>query len=122
MGGLKSIDRFEIEGFHNIRNLIIEYANKKYSEGEDITPLSIAVFGSPGSGKSYGVKQIAKSLKACNIKTDTVNVAQIGSDDELGAAFQKVRDIVFEDKLPLVFFDEFDSGELKWLKNFLMPM
>jgi hypothetical protein len=33
-----------------------------------------------------------------------------------------VRDIVFEDKLPLVFFDEFDSGELKWLKNFLMPM
>ncbi|MDR2120503.1 MAG: hypothetical protein LBP64_06480, partial [Tannerella sp.] len=37
-------------------------------------------------------------------------------------AFQKVRDIVFEDKLPLVFFDEFDSGELKWLKNFLMPM
>jgi hypothetical protein len=51
-----------------------------------------------------------------------VNVAQVGSDNELGAAFQKVRDIVFEDKLPLVFFDEFDSGDLKWLKNFLMPM
>jgi hypothetical protein len=122
MGGLKSIDRFEIEDFHNIRNLIIEYANKKFPEGEDITPLSIAVFGSPGSGKSFGVKQIAKSLKECNIKTDTVNVAQISSDDELGATFQKVRDIVFEDKLPLVFFDEFDSGDLKWLKNFLMPM
>ncbi|MDR1676140.1 MAG: hypothetical protein LBR86_06715 [Tannerella sp.] len=143
MGGLKSIDRFEIEGFHNIRNLIEAYANKKFSKGEDITPLSIAVFGSPGSGKSFGVKQIAKSLGDSNnktdtvnvaqtgsddelgtafIKTDTVNVAQTGSDDELGAAFQKVRDIVFEDKLPLVFFDEFDSGELKWLKNFLMPM
>ncbi|MDR1594503.1 MAG: AAA family ATPase [Prevotellaceae bacterium] len=122
MGKLKSIDRFEIEGYHNIRNLIIAYAGKKFSEGEDITPLSIAVFGSPGSGKSYGVKQIAKSLRECNIKTDTVNVAQISSDDELGAAFQKVRDIVFEDKLPLVFLDEFDSGDLQWLKNFLMPM
>jgi hypothetical protein len=122
MGGLKSVDRFEIEGFHNIRNLIVEYANKKFAKGEDIAPLSIAVFGSPGSGKSFGVKQIAKSLNECNIKTDTVNVAQVGSDNELGAAFQKVRDIVFEDKLPLVFFDEFDSGDLKWLKNFLMPM
>jgi hypothetical protein len=122
MGKLKSIDRFEIEGYHNIRNLMIEYANKKFSEGEEITPLSIAVFGSPGSGKSFGVKQIAKSLKECNIKTDTVNVAQISSDDELGATFQKVRDIILEDKLPLIFFDEFDSGDLKWLKNFLMPM
>jgi len=122
MGGLQTIDRFEIEGFHNISNLIVEYANKKFAKNEDITPLSIAVFGSPGSGKSFGVKQIAKSLQECNIKTDTVNVAQISSEEELGAAFQKVRDIVFEDKLPLVFFDEFDSGELKWLKNFLMPM
>ena len=122
MEGLKTIDRFEIEGFHNIRNLIVEYANKKFSEGEDVTPLSIAVFGSPGSGKSFGVKQIAKSLKECNIKTDTVNVSQISSDEELGAAFQKVRDITLKDKLPLVFFDEFDSRELEWLKNFLMPM
>jgi hypothetical protein len=121
IGGLKTIDRFEIESFNNIRNLIVEYANKKFSEKEDITPLSIAVFGSPGSGKSFGVKQIAKSIGG-NIKTDTVNVAQISDEDELGAAFQKVRDIILEDKLPLVFFDEFDSGELKWLKNFLMPM
>ncbi|GHT67355.1 hypothetical protein AGMMS50239_30380 [Bacteroidia bacterium] len=121
IGGLKTIDRFEIESFNNIRNLIVEYANKKFSKGEDITPLSIAVFGSPGSGKSFGVKQIAGSISG-NIKTDTVNVAQISNEDELGAAFQKVRDIILEDKLPLVFFDEFDSGELKWLKNFLMPM
>ena len=122
MGGLKTIDRFEIEGFHNIRNLIAEYADKKFSEYEDVVPLSIAIFGSPGSGKSFGVKQIAKSLKDCNIKTDTINVSQISKDEELGAAFQKVRDIILEDKLPLVFFDEFDSCELRWLKNFLMPM
>jgi len=33
-----------------------------------------------------------------------------------------VRDVTLKGKLPLVFFDEFDSDELKWLKSFLMPM
>lgn len=41
------------------------------------------------------------------------------------AAFHKVRDLSLEEKIPLVFFDEFDSafeGKLGWLKYFLSPM
>jgi len=44
----------------------------------------------------------------------------------LSAAFHKVRDVILEGKLPLVFFNEFDSGRdglpLGWVKSFLMPM
>jgi len=118
IGGLKSIDRWEIEAFHNIRNVILEYSKSKEQQ-----PLSIAVFGTPGSGKSFGVKQIAKSLLGKDALGDvTFNVSQFSDETDLGAAFQQVRDIILKGKLPLVFFDEFDSDERKWLKYFLMPM
>ena len=41
------------------------------------------------------------------------------------SALHRVRDIALEGKIPLVFFDEFDSafeGKFGWLKYFLAPM
>ena len=120
-GALTTIDRWEIESYQNIRNLIITYTNS-----ENLRPLSIAVFGSPGSGKSFGVTQIAKNVLPGKIEKLEFNVSQFTSSADLSASFQKVRDIVLEGKLPLVFFDEFDSERnnlpLGWVKNFLMPM
>ena len=119
-GGLTTVDRREIEAFQNIRNLIVEY-----NCGDTVKPLSIAVFGAPGSGKSFGVKQIAKTLLK-NVVPLEINVSQLTNQTDLVAAFHSVRDIVLESKLPLVFFDEFDSSmdgrPLGWLKSFLMPM
>lgn len=119
-GKLTTIDRREIEAFQNIRNLMV-----KYAAGKSVRPLSIAVFGAPGSGKSFGVKQIAKTLLS-NVEALEINVSQLTSQDDLSAAFHSVRDIVLKGKLPLVFFDEFDSSRdgvlLGWLKSFLMPM
>lgn len=121
LGGLTTIDRWEIEAFQNIRNLIIGYV-----EGRSPRPLSIAVFGSPGSGKSFGVTQIAKNVLPGQVEKLEFNVSQLSGPSDLGAAFQKVRDVRLEGKLPLVFFDEFDSDRdglpLGWIKSFLMPM
>jgi len=121
MGALTTIDRWEIESYQNIRNLILGYAN-----GDAIRPLSIAVFGSPGSGKSFGVTEIAKNILPGKIEKLEFNVSQFISPADLSAAFQKVRDVILEGKLPLVFFDEFDSDKdgiaLGWIKSFLMPM
>lgn len=116
-GALTTIDRWEIESFRNICNLIVNY-----TDSDSVRPLSIAVFGTPGSGKSFGVTQIAKNILPGKVEKLEFNVSQFTDNADLGAAFQRVRDVILEGKLPLVFFDEFDSDNLKWLKTFLMPM
>lgn len=121
LGALTTVDRWEIEAYQNIRNLILSFA-----KGETTRPLSIAVFGAPGAGKSFGVTQIAKNIMPGKVEKLEFNVSQFVSLANLSSAFHKVRDVVLEGKLPLVFFDEFDSGKdglpLGWVKSFLMPM
>jgi len=120
-GALTTIDRWEIEAYQDIRNLIISYAHSEESK-----PLSIAVFGTPGSGKSFGVTQIAQNIMPGRIEKLEFNVSQFTNATDLGNSFQKVRDAIVMGKLPLVFFDEFDSERdgtaLGWIKSFLMPM
>lgn len=121
-GNLLTVDRQEIESYRSIRNLVAEYAGQK----QVARPLSIAVFGTPGSGKSFGVTEMAKSLLPGQIEPITFNLSQFDSPDELLGALHQVRDIGLGGKLPLVFWDEFDSslGEtpLGWLRYFLAPM
>lgn len=120
-GNLKTVDRTEIESYRSIKNLMVEYVNTKNA----VRPLSIAVFGTPGSGKSFGVTEVASSIAPGLIKKINFNLSQLQTLDDLISAFHKVRDLSLEGKLPLVFFDEFDSNfdtNLGWLKYFLAPM
>lgn len=120
-GNLKTVDRAEIEGYRSIKNLISEYLALQKA----VRPLSIAVFGTPGSGKSFGVTEIASSIAPHLIEKLDFNLSQFKDPADLVAAFHKVRDLSLDGKLPLVFFDEFDSafnGKLGWLKYFLSPM
>lgn len=120
-GKLLTLDREEIESFQSIRNLMSEYMEKT----EVNAPLSIAVFGPPGSGKSFGVTELALSLDQKRVEKIEFNVSQFTSIADLASAFHKVRDLVLKGKIPLVFFDEFDTafdGKLGWLKYFLAPM
>lgn len=119
-GKLITADRNEIESYHSIKNLMQEYLKKP-----TIIPLSIAVFGYPGSGKSFGVKQIAKTISE-NIETKEYNLSQFQSPKDLLDAFHIVQSISLSGKIPLVIFDEFDCNLDKerygWLKYFLSPM
>lgn len=121
-GKLLTIDRNEIEGYRSVRSLISQYAQQFLQD----RPLSIAVFGRPGSGKSFGIKQIALSLLPGRIESLTFNLSQFGDPGQLLDAFHQVRDVSLKGKLPLVFWDEFDAAreadELGWLKHFLAPM
>lgn len=122
-GGLRTVDRTEIESYRGIRNLIGEYLNRPAKR-----PLSIAVFGPPGSGKSFGVEQVAQSvarLSDVRIEKIEFNLSQFESSRDLVAALHRVRDEVLRGRIPLVFFDEFDcplGGPLGWLRYFLAPM
>ena len=118
IGDLVSVDRFEIEGFMNIRNLISQYVETNSAE----KPLCFAVFGQPGSGKSFGIRQIAKTIAPQRIKFLEYNISQYQSIQELNNAFYDIQEISLNGDLPLVFFDEFDADGFVYVKQFLMPM
>jgi hypothetical protein len=119
---LLTVDRREIESFRSIRALVGEYCRA----GHPVCPISIAVFGAPGSGKSFGITQVAKSLLPGQIDVLNFNLSQLGSAADLLAALHQVRDSGLSGQIPLVFWDEFDTplaGEpLGWLRYFLSPM
>lgn len=120
-GKLQTVDRGEIESYRSIKNLMWEYI----STTNTARPLCIAVFGTPGSGKSFGVTEVAASIAPTLIKKLNFNLSQLSTPLELNNAFHRVRDLCLEGKIPLVFFDEFDSAfgeKLGWLKYFLAPM
>lgn len=115
----KTADREEIERINAIRSLISQYQKKD----KDNRPLSIAVFGPPGSGKSFAIKQLAEEMFGKNKASLEFNLSQFNkSVSHLHDAFHIVRDASIKGQIPLVFWDEFDSDDLFWLKEFLAPM
>ena len=121
-GALLTVDRQEIESLRSIRSLVSEYV----AQPRPKRPLSIAVFGPPGSGKSFGITELALALRPGEIEPREFNLSQFKSTAELLSAFHLVRDIGLGGKIPLVFWDEFDSDYLSaaygWLRYFLAPM
>ncbi len=124
-GTLVTADKEEIEKYNSIKSLFDDYIYQfDHLEGDAVLqPLSVAVFGPPGCGKSFGVRQIAKSCGRFQISS--INLSQYNSPSELFEALREV--LQYKNNIvPLVFFDEFDS-ELNgvsrgWLKYFLAPM
>ena len=121
-GHLLSVDRQEIESFRSIHNLASEYLKKDNQK----KPLSIAVFGAPGSGKSFGITQVAQTLAPGRVQVLEFNLSQFSGPEEIIEALHLVRDAVLSGKIPLVFWDEFDTPlnkqPLGWLRFFLSPM
>ncbi|MHC6180866.1 Ryanodine receptor Ryr [Clostridium sp. JNZ X4-2] len=120
-GKLKTVDRDEFEAYKSIKNLMSEYVLSKNT----VRPLSIAVFGTPGSGKSFGVTEVASCVAPNSIEKLDFNLSQFQTLSDLIISFHKIRDVSLVGKIPLVFFDEFDSTfekKLGWLKYFLAPM
>lgn len=88
-------------------------------------PLSIVVFGPPGSGKSRFVKKITGAIKGCTL-VKTVNLTQIANKEELAGVFKSDEEPKDPTVTPVYFFDEFDAARdgvpLGWLSWFLAPM
>jgi hypothetical protein len=118
-GKYLTFDRQEIERINALRALIDQYLHN----ADDKRPLSIAVFGPPGSGKSFAIKQLANALFGKDKTILEFNLSQFECQaGALHGAFHQVRDAAVRGVTPLVFWDEFDTNRLYWLKEFLAPM
>ena len=123
VGAWTSLDRGEIESMRSVRNIMTEYLRRSSRK----RPLSIAVFGPPGSGKSFAIKQMVKQAST-GLDTTVVefNLAQFGATEDLANAFRRLRDCAVSGSLPIVFWDEFDAAlgprDFGWLVHFLAPM
>ncbi len=126
VGAWSSVDRDEIESMRAVRGIVSEYVRQWRTGTRLGRPLSIAVFGPPGAGKSFAVKQMARALLPGHMKELEFNLSQLHDESELGPALHRVRDAVLQQYLPLVFWDEFDTAlqgvPLGWLRHFLAPM
>jgi hypothetical protein len=115
---LLTMDRREIQGLRSLRQLMLGYKEA----GPQKQPLSLAVFGAPGSGKSFGLKQIAVAVFGDKNPVLEFNLSQFKGAEDLIGAFHQVRDKVLAGFTPVVFWDEFDSRRYEWLQYFLAPM
>ncbi|KOS22235.1 hypothetical protein ESCO_001988 [Escovopsis weberi] len=124
-GGLVTADRVEIKGYRSTAVVIDEYLR-----GPSKKPLSIGIFGQPGSGKSFGVGQVIEAVikghTKLKSKTHEVNLSQLTGYSDLLTTFHTIQGIAVEGCIPVVLFDEFDSSlggiPFGWLKYLLAPM
>lgn len=117
-GDLLTVDRHEIESLRSLRQTISTYQNA----GPQKKPLCIGIFGPPGAGKSFGVTEIVKAVMGVEAEMLTFNLSQFNDPDDLIGAFHQVRDKVLTGVTPVVFWDEFDSQDYRWLQYLLAPM
>lgn len=117
----------ERQQLESLRDLILRFAMQ---HGHN-HPLCVAVFGPPGSGKSFAVKQIHKeAFRDSPTKASmlTINLTQVSTSAEITEALMTASITAAQEpeRIPLIFFDEFDTmrdgSPYGWLSWFLAPM
>jgi hypothetical protein len=126
IGNLRTTDPAELEPVITLQNVMGSYVSKETFQ----RPLCIGVFGPPGSGKSFSVKEVARVIAT---KFDTnpfdffeFNMTQFDGPEEINSAIEPIRASVARGKVPIVFWDEFDcrydNHEFGYLRYFLPSM
>ena len=126
VGHLRTTDPAEIDPVITLHNVMDSYVSKD----RVLRPLCIGVFGPPGSGKSFAVKQVAnvisKNFEGNPFDFFEFNLTQFASPDEINSAIDPIRASVAQGKVPIAFWDEFDCRyddyEFGYLRYFLPSM
>ncbi len=123
VGKWHSIDRRDIQSVRDIRERLINYQKSHINK-----PLNLGVFGAPGNGKSFVVKEVLtevyKGIK--DVEFLEYNLAQFTQPSDLTDSFLEIQNVSLNGRLPVAFWDEYDTDlnniPLGWLSYFLGPM
>jgi predicted AAA+ superfamily ATPase len=74
-------------------------------------PLNFLMSAAPGAGKSHFIKCIARSLESNNVRAVTFNMAGLQRHEDLIPPLDEARNLKVDDRVPLLFLDEFDADE-----------
>jgi hypothetical protein len=105
LGQYVTLDFDHWKSVRQIRSLISRYAEDRTRR----RPLNIMMQAEPGSGKSHLVKSLARSLEQQNASAVDYNMASLQTLEDLLQPLDAVRNLKVQDKLPILFIDEFDS-------------
>jgi DNA helicase HerA-like ATPase len=105
LGQYVTLDFDHWKSVRHIRSLISRYADDRTRR----RPLNIMMQAEPGSGKSHLVKSLARSLEHKNAGAVDYNMASLQTLEDLLQPLDAVRNLKVQDKLPILFIDEFDS-------------
>ena len=105
LGDYVTLDWNHRANISRVLTRIIKYAADRTRR----RPLNIIMQAEPGSGKSHMVKCLAKRLVAQHAEAVTFNMAGMQSIEDLSQPLDAVRSLKVEDRLPVLFLDEFDS-------------
>lgn len=72
-------------------------------------PLNFLMLASPGAGKSHFIRCLARRLNARNVGAITFNMTGLQRNEDLIPPLDAARNLKVQDRLPLLFLDEFDS-------------
>lgn len=126
VGHLRTTDPAEIDPVITLHNVMDSYVSKP----SVLRPLCIGVFGPPGSGKSFAIRQVAnvisRNFDGNPFDFFEFNLTQFASPDEINSAIDPIRASVAQGKVPIAFWDEFDCRfddfEFGYLRYFLPSM
>ncbi len=126
IGHLRTTDPAEIGPVLTLQTVMDSYVSKESFQ----RPLCIGVFGPPGSGKSFSVKEVARVIgkKFDHDPFDffEFNLTQFSDPNEINSSIDLIRASVAKGKVPITFWDEFDcrydQNEFGYLRYFLPSM
>ncbi|KAK6330306.1 hypothetical protein TWF730_004800 [Orbilia blumenaviensis] len=121
-GRLVLVDRHEIESFRIVSNVLRDYIDLPQTK-----PISIALFGPRGSGRSYAAMEMGTALlNGQKVSHFRMDLTQISNPKDLIPIFHSIRDSNLEGGFPLVYINGFDTpvpgSSLLWLFHLLTPM
>ncbi len=126
IGHLRTTDPAEIGPILTLQSVMESYVSKENYQ----RPLCLGVFGPPGSGKSFSVKEVARVIgdkfRENPFDFFEFNLTQFASPDEINSSIDLIRASVARGKVPITFWDEFDcrydGHEFGYLRYFLPSM